>query len=228
VRRESKIFGTGPAVRGLIPYAPERSENELFVPHETRSRTLIIVKPPFADQDVPVAPATPGPAEGASPRAGFAAVVEDHWGGVVRFLLAMTGNHHDTEELTQETFLRALRRIESFQPGTRIRNWLLRIAANTCMDRWRKQKPSRWAALADDPPGPANDPSRRLETLEEARLLQAAVERLSETTRAVFHLRAQESLPFRQIGEMLGLSEEAARWHMHQARSKLLARAERG
>jgi DNA-directed RNA polymerase specialized sigma24 family protein len=52
------------------------------------------------------------------------------------------------------------------------------------------------------------------------------MEELSDTTRAVFHLRVQEALPFRQIGEMLDLSEDAARWHMHQARTKLMARVE--
>jgi RNA polymerase sigma-70 factor (ECF subfamily) len=158
---------------------------------------------------------------------GFAGVVEAHWSAVFRFLLAMTGNHHDTEELTQETFLRALRRFDSFQPGTQMRPWLLRIAANACTDLWRQRKRVKWAPLADEPPAPAVDPGHRLETIEEAQVLQAAVDELSETTRAVFHLRVQESMPFRQIGELLGLNEDAARWHMHQARSKLLARAKR-
>jgi RNA polymerase sigma-70 factor (ECF subfamily) len=161
-----------------------------------------------------------------SPAGGFAHVVESHWTAVFRFLLAMTGNHHDTEELTQETFLRALRRMDSFEPGTQLRSWLLRIAANACRDVWRKRSRGRCEPLAADPPGPASDPQTRLETLEQAQLLRVAMEELSDTTRAVFHLRVQEALPFRQIGEMLDLSEDAARWHMHQARTKLMARVE--
>lgn len=157
----------------------------------------------------------------------FAEIVETHWAAVFRFLLTMTGNHHDTEELTQETFLRALRRADSFQAGTQIRPWLLRVAANACRDLWRKRNRSRTAPLANDPPGPAGDVGMRLETREEAQLLRVAMDELSDTTRAVFHLRVQESLPFRQIGEMLDLSEDAARWHMHQARTKLLARMRR-
>jgi RNA polymerase sigma-70 factor (ECF subfamily) len=172
-------------------------------------------EPPADRTDTPPAPT------------GFAEVVEAHWTAVFRFLWAMTGNHHDTEELTQETFLRALRRLDTFRPGTQMRPWLLRIAANTCTDQWRKRKRGACVPLADDPPDPADDPTRRLETVEEAERLRAAAAELSETTRAVFHLRVQEDLPFRQIGEMLGVSEEAARWHMHQARSKLLARAQR-
>jgi len=50
------------------------------------------------------------------------------------------------------------------------------------------------------------------------------MEELSELTRLVFHLRAQEDLPFREIAELAGTTEQAARWHMHQARTKLLAR----
>jgi RNA polymerase sigma factor (sigma-70 family) len=161
------------------------------------------------------------------PPTDYAVVVGAHWTAVYRFLWAMTGNHHDTEELTQETFLRALRRLDSFQPGTQMRSWLLRIAANTCTDQWRRRKRGAWAPLADDPPAPDDDPAHRLEMREQAEMLWATAAELSETTRAVFHLRVQEDLPFRQIGEMLGVSEEAARWHMHQARSKLLARAKR-
>lgn len=178
------------------------------------------MKPPLVDQD---ARALQVGAEAAP--TGFAGVVEAHWEAVFRLLLAMTGNHHDTEELAQETFLRALRRIDSFRPGTQMRPWLLRIAANTCRDLWRKRNRARCEPLPDDHPAPRHDPADRLQTIEEAQLLQAAVEDLSQATRAVFHLRVQESLSFRQIGELVGISEEAARWHMHQARTRLLARA---
>ena len=178
------------------------------------------MKPPLADEQA--CPLQAG--DGGAP-AGFAGVVEAHWEAVFRLLLAMTGNHHDTEELAQETFFRALRRIDSFRPGTPMRPWLLRIAANTCRDLWRKRNRVRWAPLSDDHPAPYDDPAKRLSTIEEAQLLQAAVEELSPTTRAVFHLRVQESFSFRQIAELVGLSEAAARWHVPHARSKLLARS---
>jgi RNA polymerase sigma-70 factor, ECF subfamily len=152
----------------------------------------------------------------------FAAVVEVHWSSVYRLLHSLTGNTHDAEELTQETFLRALRRRDSFRPGTNLRSWLLRIATNAGLDMLRKQKRARRRDLPDEMPDRAEWPGHRLEVAEQGVLIRAAMEELSETTRAVFHLRVQESLPFREIAELVHTTEQAARWHMHQARSKLM------
>jgi RNA polymerase sigma-70 factor (ECF subfamily) len=154
----------------------------------------------------------------------FAGVVNEHWTAVYRMLYCMAGNAHDAEDLAQETFLRALRNLGSFTPGTKMRSWLLRIAANAFYDVQRQRKRRRADALPEDLPDHSQSVGHRLEVAEEVDLLKAALVHLSETTRLVFHLRAQEDLPFREIGAMLGLSEEAARWHMHQARVTLLKR----
>jgi RNA polymerase sigma-70 factor (ECF subfamily) len=161
------------------------------------------------------------PRDGAT---GFAAIVDAHWTGVYRLLYCMTGNVHDAEELTQETFLRAIRRVDSFRPGSQMRSWLFRIASNACRDLRRKQRRSRCVPLADDLAGSGQHPGHRLETAEQGELLRAAIEDLSEATRTVFHLRVEESLSFREIAELVETTEEAARWHMHQARTKLLKR----
>jgi RNA polymerase sigma-70 factor (ECF subfamily) len=154
----------------------------------------------------------------------FAGVVKSHWSAVYRLLWCMTGNRHDTEDLTQETFLRALNRLESFTPGTSMRAWLLRIASNAYFDLRRKHARLRQQPLEDSLASADSRPEKPLEAAEQNELLRIALEELSETTRLVFHLRTQEELSFREIGEMAGVTEEAARWHMHQARTKLTAR----
>jgi RNA polymerase sigma-70 factor (ECF subfamily) len=163
-----------------------------------------------------------------TPRSGglppFAEVVNAHWSAVYKLLYCMTGNTHDTEDLAQETFLRALKKQETFQPNTRLRSWLLRIASNAFFDVRRKRQGINQAPLPDDAAGPAQRPEQALEAAEQGELLKAALEELSETTRMVFHLRTQEELSFREIGELAGTTEEAARWHMHQARTKLMNR----
>jgi RNA polymerase sigma factor (sigma-70 family) len=63
-----------------------------------------------------------------------------------------------------------------------------------------------------------------LEQTEESDLVRLAVQELSELTRLVFHLRVTEQLSFKEIADMAGLSEVAARQHMHQARARLLRR----
>jgi RNA polymerase sigma factor (sigma-70 family) len=161
-------------------------------------------------------------APSAGDEAPFAAVVRAHWTAVFRLLGVMTGNVHDTEELTQETFLRALRSFSSFRPETNLRAWLLRIAANAWSDVRRKRQRIPFRSLNDDPPDGSAAPETRLELAEHSRLLQTAMEQLSETARAVFHLRVVEDLSFREIADMLDTTEQAARWQMHDARQKLL------
>jgi RNA polymerase sigma-70 factor, ECF subfamily len=161
----------------------------------------------------------PAPIAAASP---FTAVVNEHWNSVYKMLYTMTGNVHDTEDLTQETFLRALRRFDTFQIGTNLRSWLLRIAANAYYDVRRKRQRVSLNPMDSEPEAKNRPPGAHLELAEQSALLTAALEELSETTRLVFHLRAQEDLSFREIAGMANISEEAARWHMHQARTKLL------
>jgi RNA polymerase sigma-70 factor (ECF subfamily) len=164
----------------------------------------------------------PGPSPAPDDLHDFGAVVNAHWSAVYRLLYSLTGNAHDTEDLTQETFLRALRRRDSFQPGSRLRAWLLRIASNAFFDQRRSRKRAKTQPLVDELPGPATSPEHRLETQEQAALLQIALTELSDLTRLVFHLRVQEDLSFREIAELAGTTEQAARWHMHQARSRLV------
>jgi RNA polymerase sigma-70 factor (ECF subfamily) len=152
----------------------------------------------------------------------FATVVEVHWTAVYKLVYSLTGNTHDTEDLTQETFLRALNRLDSFRPGTNMRSWLLRIASNAFFDWQRKCKRARVKPLEHDPPGAAQPAGHALEVAEQSKLLEVALAELSDKTRLVFHLRAQEGLSFREIAQLVGTTEQAARWFMHQARTKLL------
>ncbi len=153
----------------------------------------------------------------------LAAAVVGHWPAVYKLLWMMSGNSHDAEELTQETFLRAWERLDRFGGDGQLRAWLLRIASNAYFDLLRKRKRSKTVHLEEDlVANETPQPGQRLETAEQYALLTAAMAQLSPTTRTVFHLRAAESLSFRQIGQMLEISEEAARWHMHQARTRLL------
>jgi RNA polymerase sigma-70 factor (ECF subfamily) len=154
----------------------------------------------------------------------FAAVVDAHWDAVYRMVFHLTGHRHDADELTQETFTRALARCASFKPGSNLRAWLLRIAGNLFLDECRKRRRRRAEPLEAEVPVAGDAPERNLETREQAALARAVLEELGPTTRLVFHLRVTEDLPFREIAALAGISEEAARWHMHQARQKLLAR----
>jgi RNA polymerase sigma-70 factor (ECF subfamily) len=152
----------------------------------------------------------------------FANVVREHWTCVYRFIYCVSGDSHDAEDLTQETFLRAWNRLDSFCPGSGMRAWLLKIASNAWRDVGRRRGRVAFSSLEMDLVGSFASPDHRLETAEQGELLSRALEQLSEMTRMVFHLRAQEELSFREIAEAVGTTEQGARWHMHQARAKLM------
>ena len=154
----------------------------------------------------------------------FEAMVREHWDAVYRLLQSMTGSIHDTEDLAQETFLRAWKRIGTFQPGTRMRSWLLKIAANAFLDEQRRRKRARVHVLDADVQGPVVAAGHAIDMREQAALVREAMNDLSELTRLVFHLRATEDLSFREIAEVAGTTEQSARWHMHHARTWILQR----
>jgi RNA polymerase sigma factor (sigma-70 family) len=148
--------------------------------------------------------------------------INEHWTPVYRFVFCAVGDSHDAEDLTQETFLRAWNRRDSFLPGTSWRAWLLRIAANAVLDVQRRRRRVVFTSLGHEPTAQSPPPEHRLEVAEQGALLRAAMQELTELTRMVFHLRATEDLSFREIGELVGTTEQGARWHMHQARTRLL------
>jgi RNA polymerase sigma-70 factor (ECF subfamily) len=154
----------------------------------------------------------------------FRAVVTEHWDAVYRLLRTLTRDVHETEDLTQETFTRAIAQIGGFKPGTKMRAWLLRIASNAFLDVRRRKTRMRSAPLEYEPAAPEVSPGTSLETAEQCAKVRAVLAELSDLTRLVFHLRVQEEMSFREAAEVAGTTEQAARWHMHHARTRVLER----
>src|SRR5258705_13757490 len=97
----------------------------------------------------------------------FRVLVERHSHRVFRLAYRMTGNEHDAEDLVQETFLRAYRKLGQFEARANFGTWLHRIAANCALDLLRKRKRDEeryqradhpaareLASLADEAPSP--------------------------------------------------------------------------
>ncbi len=168
-----------------------------------------------------MAPLTPWDSNG---QLDFRDVVNQHWSAVFRFLRTLGGDEHLAEDLTQETFLRALDRISTFAAGTNMRAWLFRIANNIYFDEHRKKKRSHVTQLDYEPSSKSVPPGTQLELQEQATEALEALKELTELTRLVFHLRVYEELSFREIADLAGTTEQSARWHMHHAREKIMAR----
>ena len=138
------------------------------------------------------------------------------------YLYSLTRDTHLAEELTAETFARAVSGIKAFRGECDVRVWLCQIAKNCFYAHAKKQK--RHIPLEDAPPVPAASPSPAdpIEDRDTARRLHILLHTLPEPYKEVFTLRVFCELPFGQIAALFGKTESWARVTYHRARQKLL------
>lgn len=155
-------------------------------------------------------------------RPAFAQLVERYWDRLYRWLYHLTRDQHTAEDLVQESFLKAFAGLKKFQAGTNFGAWLFRIAHNNYANQCRASSRQR-EALSDNVPDSQPGPLDQAVSAEALHNLGRAIHRLPAEFRAALLLRVEEGLSFRQIAEVLDLTEETARWRVFKARQKLLS-----
>lgn len=155
-------------------------------------------------------------------RAAFTHLIERYWDRLYRWLYRMTRDRHLAEDLTQETFLKALAAIGSFRPGSNFRAWVFKIGHNNFVNHKRADRRTKHPlpddAMAPDT-GSAEMATENRETLE---AIAKAVADLPPDFRAALSLRVEQGLSFREVAQVLNTTEETARWRVFKARQKLL------
>ncbi len=158
----------------------------------------------------------------AGDRAAFARLVDRYWDRLYRWLYRLTRDRHAAEDLTQETFLKALAAVRSFRPGSNFRAWVFRIGHNNFVNLKRAERRVK-VPLAQETLGPeegvAESTAENRESLE---VVGKAVAALPPDFRAALMLRVEEGLSFREVAKVLGTTEETARWRVFKARQKLM------
>lgn len=154
-------------------------------------------------------------------RQAFAALVEQYWDGLYRWLYHVTHHRQTAEDLAQEAFLKAMAGLGTFRVGSNFRAWLFRIAYNSFLNQRRGEARAR-QLFPDTVPAPQHGPDEQVMSRENLQVLTRAVGRLPPDFRAAFLLRVEESLSFRDIAEVLQTTEETARWRVFKARQKLM------
>jgi len=162
----------------------------------------------------------------------YRVLVDRHSRGVFRLAYRMTGNEQDSEDVVQETFLRAYKQLHRWEARSSFGTWLYRIAANYSLDLVRRRKrhaevtmndsgpddaPEMIQSLASDAPGP----DRLMFSGRVQERVSSALSELSQQERTAFVLRHFEGQSIEEISAALGLSGNAAKHSIFRAVQKL-------
>lgn len=141
------------------------------------------------------------------------ALVERHQDAAYRVARSITKNEDAAFDVVQDSFLRAFRGLDGFRGDSSFRTWLLTITANEARGVLRKVTRLRETALDDVGPVRSRDkdPAELAMISEEAARARVMLESLPEKQRLSVALRIEEGLSFREIGDVIGSSEGAAR-----------------
>ncbi len=150
----------------------------------------------------------------------FDQVYQNYFDPVYRYVLSISGNPQIAEEITQETFFRAMRTLDQFQGKSSLKSWLCAIAKH----RWLSEQRKKQELPIDDAlpfPDPAIGPEEVIMRQDECMRIHRLLHHLDEPYREVFTLRTLGQLSFRDIGELFGKSENWACVVYHRARAKI-------
>lgn len=153
----------------------------------------------------------------------FEEIYEVYFREVYLYAFALTKDREQAQEITSETFARALEGIDRFRGDCDVRYWLCRIAKNCYTSQLRKD--GRLTELPEELPQEGSVEQNAIDAAlsEQA---QAALHALEEPYKEVFMLRVYGELSFQRIGALFGKTENWACVVFHRARNKLKERME--
>lgn len=153
----------------------------------------------------------------------FESIYRAYFTDVYRYCLKLCGNADEAEELTGETFFKAMQKLDSYRGECELRVWLCSIAKNRYLSEQRKRKTE---PLSDTLESPADSPETIAIQTDESERVSEAVHRLDEPYKEVFLLRVYGEMPFEAIGKLFGKTANWACVTFHRAKAKIKAELE--
>ena len=141
---------------------------------------------------------------------------------VFLYLMTLCGNADTAEELTQETFYRALRSLKKYKGDSSVYTWLCSIARNAWLEELRKRRKHTNEEITELIEDTSPRPDEEAESEDSRIRLLKRIHFLPETEKEIILLRASQELSFREIGEIFGKSENWARVTYYRAKQKLM------
>ncbi|GAA1475248.1 RNA polymerase sigma factor SigE [Corynebacterium felinum] len=155
-------------------------------------------------------------------------LVAEHADSVYRLAFRLSGNQHDAEDLTQETFMRVFRSLDKYEPGT-FEGWLHRITTNLFLDVARHRAKIHMESLPEDyerVPGTDMTPEQAYSDANLDPALQAALDELAPEFRVAVVLCDVVGMTYDEIAATLGVKMGTVRSRIHRGRSQLRANLE--
>ncbi len=163
----------------------------------------------------------------------FTHLVESHQERLLRLCERLLGDPEEARDATQDVFLKVYRKAGEVRPQGQIYTWLYRIAVNHCLNRLRRRRlirflrfetnPEEPDAPSFDPPDTGPDPAAALETRQRWQATRKVIAKLPDNQRAVLILARFEGLSYRQIAEVLGITEGAVESRLFRAMRRIEA-----
>lgn len=158
----------------------------------------------------------------------FEKIYSTYFNDVFRYIRRLSGNEHIAEEITVDTFFKAMNSIDSFRGDCDIRVWLCQIAKNSYLSYLKKS--GRIDNIEDAELLNIADPNETVEEKfvrhDEAVQIQKVLHDIPDPYKEVFMWRVFAELSFKQIGQLFGKSENWACVTYHRARNKIKERLE--
>ena len=155
----------------------------------------------------------------------FESIYEKYFQDVFLYIKALSSNEHIAEEITSETFFKAMNAIDSFKGECDIRVWLCQIAKNSYTSSLRKDKKIVQGDLPEDLPDDS-DLEQSLINTEMSYTIHEILNQLPEPYKEVFTLRVLGELSFKQIANLFCKTENWACVTFHRAKNKIKERLE--
>jgi RNA polymerase sigma-70 factor (ECF subfamily) len=156
----------------------------------------------------------------------FAQLVEAYQSPVYNLAYRMLGNSTEAEDAAQETFIRAYTRLDTYDPERKFSSWLLAIASHYCVDMLRRRRVT-YLSIDDLPPMAElsmpsfTQPEHAVVRRQDARTIQQLLSSLPPDYRTPVILRYWYDMSYKEIADMMGVTESTIKTRLHRARTRL-------
>ncbi|MFG0266584.1 MAG: RNA polymerase sigma factor [Rhodopirellula sp. JB055] len=156
----------------------------------------------------------------------FESLVIRHQDRLHHAMIHVTGSVHDAEEVTQEAFIRAFVKLDTFQQNSQFFTWLYRVAFNIALSRKRRQKvrmslDQQREEIGEEVVCDGEAVDANMIRQDDVSLVQSALQQLSDQHRSILVLREMNESSYEEMAEILELSIGTVRSRLNRARKQL-------